>query len=80
LRKRLGAGYPFLSDAHRQVIDLVNIRYHRLNPSGGDIAIPTLVLADRDGIIRWIHQTEDYRVRAQPEEILHILDQEAGPR
>jgi peroxiredoxin len=74
LRQRLGIQYPFLSDPRRSVIDLLEIRYRRLNPSGGDIAIPTLILADRDGIIHWIHQTEDYRVRARPEEILGILD------
>jgi len=73
LRRRLGLEFPLLSDAGRELIDLMQIRYRRLNPSGGDIAIPTVVYADRDGIIRWVFQTDDYRVRPRPEEILRII-------
>lgn len=34
------------------------------------INIPTLVLVDRTGKIRWIHQAEDYRVRLPVQEVL----------
>ena len=33
-------------------------------PGEGSINIPTLVLIDRKSVIRWIHQAEDYRIRA----------------
>ena len=74
LRRELDAEFVFLSDPEGISLDLLNIRYSRPNPTGGDIAIPTMILADRNGIIRWIHQTEDYRVRAKPEEVLRMLD------
>lgn len=74
LRQQLAAEYTFLSDAGRTVMDLLQLRHSQPNPAGGDIEMPTLILTDRSGIIRWIHQSEDYRVRARPEEILRIVD------
>jgi len=82
LRARLGAGYRFLSDPEGRVLDLLNIRHRVANPSGRDIALPTSILVDRDGVVRWIYEAADYRVRARPEEVLVVLDRlqpKAGP-
>lgn len=37
---------------------------------GRSIARPAEFLIDRTGTVRWRNLTEDYRVRARPEEIL----------
>lgn len=39
---------------------------------GADIARPAEFLIDRNGTVKWRDLTEDYRVRARPEEILRM--------
>ena len=41
-----------------------------LMPSIKTMAIPTTLLVDEDGIIRWIDQSEDYRLRSAEDRIL----------
>jgi peroxiredoxin len=72
----MGAGYNFLSDPDGKVLDLFNIRHHQPNPGGKDIALPTMILTDKAGIIRWVHKAEDYRVRIKPDQILKFIDHE----
>lgn len=40
------------------------------NRQGVSINAPTLILIDKTGTIRWIHQAENYRVRAPVEGVL----------
>ena len=74
LRERVGADYTFLSDPDATVLDKLNIRHHTPNPSGKDIAIPTQILVDKAGIVRWVYQPSNYRIRARPETILAVLE------
>ena len=74
LRERVGAEYIFLSDPEGVVLDRLNIGHHTPNPSGMDIPIPTQILVDRDGIVRWIYQPSNYRIRARPETVLAALE------
>ena len=74
LRERVGAGYTFLSDPDATVLDRLNIRHHTPNPSGKDIAIPTQILVDKAGIVRWVYQPSNYRIRARPETVLAVLE------
>ena len=70
LCRRAGYTYTFLSDPNAEVIR----RYDLLHPGGGvngqDIARPAEFLLDSSGVVRWVNLTEDFRVRAMPEEIL----------
>jgi peroxiredoxin len=71
VKERLKAQFPILSDSKREVMELYGTRspeYH--NHSGGSINTPTLVLIDKTGTIRWIHQATDFRVREAVEEDL----------
>ncbi len=71
--EKQGYTYIFLSGANRAVIrryDLV----HKGGGPGGDIARPAEFLIDSTGAIRWVNLTDDYRVRARPEQILQVLD------
>lgn len=65
VREKLHTPFPILSDAEGKVMERYGTRspeYH--NRAGNSINTPTLVLVDRTGTIRWIHQATDYRVRA----------------
>jgi peroxiredoxin len=64
-QQALKAPFPILSDSDRNVMVL----YGTASPlyrgrDGKPLNTPTLVLIDRKGIIRWIHQAEDFRIRA----------------
>ncbi len=70
-QEKLNATFPFLSDSKGEVMELYGTRspqYH--NREGGIINVPTLVLIDKTGTIRWIHQATDFRVREAIEEDL----------
>ena len=42
-------------------------------PSLKTMAIPTSLLIDEDGIVRWIDQTDDYRLRSHNERVLQAV-------
>ena len=46
------------------------------NPEG--LPIPTTILADAEGVVRWIDQADDYRVRSQPDRVLGALREALG--
>lgn len=72
--RKQGYTYTFLSDEKLEAI----LRYDLLHQHGGpegDIARPAEFLIDSTGTIRWVNVTEDYRVRARPEQVLALLDQ-----
>ena len=46
------------------------------SPAG--LPIPTTILADREGIVRWIDQSDDYRLRSQPDRVLRALREGLG--
>jgi hypothetical protein len=69
--QKAGYTYTFLSDTKAELIR----RYHLLHPGAGvngqDVARPAEFLLDSSGVIRrWANLTEDYRVRARPEQII----------
>lgn len=71
VQSRFNDAVPILSDAKQQVMDLYGTRSPEYkNQLGIDINTPTLVLIDRQGIIRWIHQASNYRIRASVEDDL----------
>jgi len=70
LCQRHGYTYTFLSDPKAEVIR----RYHLLHAGAGikghDIARPAEFLVDSSGTVRWVNITDDFRVRARPEQII----------
>ncbi len=69
-------GYTFtlLADTKAEVIR----KYDLLHAGGGirktDIARPAEFLIDPTGTIRWVNLTDDYRVRANAEQFLKVID------
>jgi peroxiredoxin len=74
LRASQGYTFPILSDAQDEVIR----RWDLVHPHGGiggaDIARPAEFLIDSSGKIRWVNLTEDFIVRARPEQVLQVFD------
>jgi alkyl hydroperoxide reductase subunit AhpC len=44
-----------------------------LTPSFKTMAIPTSLLVDEDGVILWIDQSDDYRIRSNNERVLGAI-------
>jgi peroxiredoxin len=70
LCRKAGYTFTFLSDPKAEVIR----RYDLLHPGAGvkgqDIARPAEFLVDSSSVIRWVNLTEDYRVRARPDQLI----------
>ena len=70
-QEKLKTPFPILSDSKREVMQLYGTRSPAYRAAdGGTLNTPTLVLADRTGTIRWIHQAPDYKIRAPISEVL----------
>ncbi len=66
VKDKVGTPFPVLSDATRTALREYGTRSLSSYPSpdGGPYNHATLVLGDKNGIIRWIYRNADYRVRA----------------
>lgn len=67
-----------LSDPDLRVTDLYGLRNRwglapKKNPVG-PLPIPTTILVDADGVVRWIDQADDYQVRSHPERVLAAIE------
>lgn len=69
-RDTLKIPFPVLSDAERKAMELYGTRNPQQDFGKDPIDIPTLVLVDRTGTVRWIHQADDYRIRAPISKVL----------
>ena len=76
-----GARAIMLSDADLSVTRLYDLENtaRKIKPPGViGLPIPTTILADAGGIVRWIDQAEDYQVRSEPERVLSALQSALG--
>lgn len=74
LRETQGYTFPILSDAQREVIRRWDLVHVHGGEDGADIARPAEFLIDPSGKVRWVNLTEDYRVRARPQQVLNAFD------
>ena len=65
-----GYTFTFLSDANLDAIRRYDLVHAGAGENGHDIARPAEFLIDSSGTIRWVNITENYMVRARPEQIL----------
>jgi peroxiredoxin len=66
------AGYTFtvLSDPQADVIRRYDVVHAGAGVNGQDIARPAEFLVDTSGTVRWVNLTENYWVRARPEQFI----------
>lgn len=65
-----GYTYTFLSDPKAEAIRRYDLVHTGAGENGQDIARPAELLLDSSGTVRWVNLTENYWVRARPEQIL----------
>jgi len=70
LMRDAGYTFTFLSDPKAEVIRRYDLVHAGAGENGADIARPAEFLVDRNGTVRWINLTENYFVRARPEDVL----------
>ena len=72
LMQQQGYTFTFLSDPNVEAIRRYDLVHAGQGEGGHDIARPAEFLIDSTGTVRWVHLTENYWVRARPEEILEV--------
>jgi len=70
LRQKAGYTFTFLSDPRAEAIRRYDLVHAGAGIDGQDIARPAEFIVDASGVVRWVNLTENYWVRARPEQIL----------
>ena len=65
-----GFTFTFLSDPGLDAIRRYDLVHAGAGEDGVDIARPAEFLIDSSGTVRWLNLTENYWIRARPEQIL----------
>ncbi len=63
----------FLADTGAVLLDRLGILHRDAPNDWGDIAFPTSVLVDEEGVVRWIYASDTYRQRARPEDVFEAI-------
>jgi len=72
LTQKAGYSFPFLSDQNTEAIRRYDLVHKGAGITGNDIARPAEFLIDSSGTVRWVDLTENYWVRARPEQVLEV--------
>jgi peroxiredoxin len=74
LAQQAGYTFTFLSDPQAEAIGKFDLVHKGAGINGQDIARPAEFLLDSSGTVRWVNLTENYWVRARPEQILEAAN------
>ena len=74
LCQKAGYTFTFLSDPKAEVIRRYDLVHAGAGENGQDIARPAEFLLDSSGTVRWVNLTENYWVRARPEQIIEAAE------
>ena len=72
LSQQQGYTFTFLSDPNTEAIRRYDLVHAGAGEGGHDIARPAEFLIDSSGTVRWINLTENYWIRARPEQVLEV--------
>lgn len=70
LCQKAGYTFTFLSDAQADAIRRYDLLHVGAGENGAAIARPGEFLVDSTGTVRWVNLTENYWIRARPEQML----------
>jgi peroxiredoxin len=70
LCQKAGYTFTFLSDLKAEAIRRYDLVHKGAGINGADVARPAEFLLDSSGTVRWVNLTENFWVRARPEQIL----------
>lgn len=74
LSQQQGYTFPLLSDPNAEAIRRYDLVHAGAGENGRDIARPAEFLIDSSGTVRWINLTENYWIRARPEQVLEVAE------
>ena len=81
-RRKHGLQAVMLSDRELEVTDRFGLRnrgFHSGMPGGAKaLPVPTSILADAEGTVLWMDQSENYQRRSDPETVLAALREHLG--
>jgi peroxiredoxin len=64
-----------LSDEGRGLSDALDLIHPHAAPDGSDIDVPTTILVDRKGRVRWLYRSPGVMTRLSPDEVLQAVDE-----
>lgn len=80
LAKKFGVNFDFLADIGNVAARTLGIDISHGVPAGmqmmgydSDSVMPTVIITDSNGKILWTHETDNYRVRPEPETYFEVL-------
>jgi alkyl hydroperoxide reductase subunit AhpC len=76
--KKTQADFPHLTvltDQKRSLSEAAGLIHAHASPDGGDADVPTTVLVDRSGTVRWLYRSPSVIERLSPDEVLREVDQ-----
>jgi alkyl hydroperoxide reductase subunit AhpC len=78
LARKTQADFPHLtvvSDEARGLSEAAALIHPHAAPDGSDVDVPTAILVDRGGTVRWIYRSPIVIARLSPDEVLRAIDQ-----
>jgi alkyl hydroperoxide reductase subunit AhpC len=75
--RKTQADFPHLTvlaDETRGLSEAAGLIHPHAAPDGGDADVPTTILVDRRGVVRWIYRSPSVIARLSPEELLRAID------
>jgi peroxiredoxin len=73
IAQRLRLGYRFVADPDLAVTRRYGLVHARGGQRGEDVPIPTTVVLDRDGVVRWVWISDNFQVRPDPDDVLRAV-------
>jgi peroxiredoxin len=76
--RKTQADFPHLtvlSDQGRSLSEAAGLIHPHAAPDGGDTDVPTTILLDRQGTIRWLYRSPSVIARLSPDDVLQAIDQ-----
>ncbi len=75
--KKTQADFPHLTvlaDQNRGLSEAAGLIHHQAAPDGSDADVPTTILIDRLGIVRWLYRSPEVIARLSPDDVLRAID------
>src|SRR5687767_12388547 len=75
--RKTQADYPHLtvlSDEALGLSEAAGLIHRHAAPDGSDVDVPTTILVDKSGTVRWLYRSPSVIVRLSPDEVLRAID------
>jgi alkyl hydroperoxide reductase subunit AhpC len=76
--RKTQADFPHLlvlADEKRGLSEAATLIHPHAKPDGGDADVPTTILMDKSGMVRWLYRSPLVIARLSPDEVLQAVDQ-----